>query len=406
MDNEIEKITQALINGDPLPIEDFVPKSRSEEYLKSALMNTKIEDLPNPQSRLDVLLCALNDDVHKEYRTKFEEGYSEGYDDGVEAGHTEDYEDGYANGYEAGTTEGNAEGYETGHADGYDSGREVGHDEGYEEGYISGHTAGHTEAYNSGYESGYNKGYDMGHTEDYDDGYTAGQEAGIEAGKQAEYDRFWDSLTNNNTKTSYLYTFGNGWNIDIFKPPYPLKIVNAEYMFMNFDSRSSNTASRGLVIDETVIDFTNATSIAYMFSNAHIRTMKMNTIPTKAKSMTSLFRHVNINKHQLKDVVLGIHETMTFDTYAFWASSIENVSFVEGSVIGTSITFQNCGSITPESAKNIINHLKNYKGTDKELTYKLTLHSTVWANLEASETASNGGTWKDYVVDVLGWQVA
>jgi hypothetical protein len=76
MDDKIQSIVQALINGEPIPIEDFEPKSRAEEYLKSALMANKIEDLPDPSSRLDVLLCALHDGVRDVYDTKFNEGYS------------------------------------------------------------------------------------------------------------------------------------------------------------------------------------------------------------------------------------------------------------------------------------------------------------------------------------------
>lgn len=140
MDNEIEQIVQALLNGESISelLKDFKPKSRTETYLKSALMKTKIEDLPNPQTRLDVLLMLLNDTIHKEYSTKFNEGYSDGHDAGLEDGRSEGYNDGLdigrAEGYESGYNKGNSDGYESGYDEGNAAGYQTGHTEGYEEG--------------------------------------------------------------------------------------------------------------------------------------------------------------------------------------------------------------------------------------------------------------------------------
>ena len=59
-------------------------------------------------------------------------------------------------------------------------------------------------------------------------------DAGVEQGKQAgaDYARFWDVFQANGTRTSYLYGFsGMGWNDVTYKPRYPIKPLNATYMF-------------------------------------------------------------------------------------------------------------------------------------------------------------------------------
>ena len=414
MDNEIEKITQALINGDPLPIEEFVPKSRSEEYLKSALMKTKIEDLPNPQSRLDVLLCALNDNVHKEYSTKFEEGYSEGYDIGNADGHNEDYEDGYANGYEAGTTDGNAEGYESGHSDGYDAGREVGHAEGYEEGFTSGHTAGHTEAYNTGYESGFNKGYDIGHTEDYDDGYSAGHEVGLEDGKQAEKKAFWDTFFNFGKRKEYRGAFGACFDETLLKDvPYTITPVRS---FANqavetgiFYYTNRDKASQLVDISHIKFDFSKIGfnwNLNNVFMNAAVDNIILDLTPIK--KVTQLFSYSDANTKPTK-ITLTVTENLTSYSNPFHylnSSKGVNIQFTEGSVIAASISFSHVTYLVVESAINIINTLKNYAGTDQELTYTLTFPTEVWDRLEASGiTPPSESTWKDYVYS-KGWLYA
>ena len=87
----------------------------------------------------------------------------------------------------------------------------------------------------------------------------------------------------------------------------------------------------------------------------------------------------------------------------------QHIKNVEGE-IGTSFTMKDNPKLTPESAKKLITHLVNYKGTDNEGTYTFTLNSTTWTNLEASGkpfddelTGDESLTWRNYVVNVLGW---
>lgn len=61
MASRIEELLQTLLNGDT--IEDFVPQSRSEAYLKNCILKNGVEDLPTPQSRMDALLYSLAEEI-------------------------------------------------------------------------------------------------------------------------------------------------------------------------------------------------------------------------------------------------------------------------------------------------------------------------------------------------------
>jgi hypothetical protein len=64
-------------------------------------------------------------------------------------------------------------------------------------------------------------------------GKQIGEAIGIEQGKKDAYDEFWDTFQKNGTRKNYISCFGTCWTPDIFKPKYPIKPVNAGYMFFN-----------------------------------------------------------------------------------------------------------------------------------------------------------------------------
>jgi len=61
MESRIETLLKALLNGDT--IEDFVPQSRSEAYLKNCILRNGVAGLPAPQSRMDALLYQLAEEI-------------------------------------------------------------------------------------------------------------------------------------------------------------------------------------------------------------------------------------------------------------------------------------------------------------------------------------------------------
>lgn len=359
MDEKIEPIVQALINGDPLPIEDFEPKSRSEAYLKSALMKTKVEDLPNPASRLDVLVCALHDGVREEYDTKYDEGYSDGYDIGLEVGRDENY------------------------------------DKGVQDGYNSGYPLGHTEGYNSGYSTGRTEGYSEGVTAGHKTGYTEG----VEAGRTAEWSDFWDAYLENGNRTNYRYAFaGIGWNNETFKPKYDLVFVNPENCFQGSLIRGDLTEilnGLGVELDTSKVGY----ATYFMASTRFTRVPKIDVTGFTKHGLNQFFAWSDLLE-TIDELVVA--DYVDYTTYAF-ASCVALKNIKITGTIGKSIYFSQSSKLDVEDVKAIITtNLKNYKGTENEGVYTFKLHDTTWTNLEASGAAPDGGTWKAYVQS-LGW---
>lgn len=71
--------------------------------------------------------------------------------------------------------------------------------------------------------------------------------------------------------------------------------------------------------------------------------------------------------------------------------------------IKESFNLSTCSKLTKDSAKSVLIHLADYKGTAKEGKNQITFHSNVWDLLNAEgETSPDGTTWAVYV-DNKGW---
>lgn len=56
-----EQLLISLINDDPDPVQDMVPKSNVEHYLKECVLRYNCEHCPEPISNVDILLKELRD---------------------------------------------------------------------------------------------------------------------------------------------------------------------------------------------------------------------------------------------------------------------------------------------------------------------------------------------------------
>lgn len=222
---------------------------------------------------------------------------------------------------------------------------------------------------------------------------------GVEDGKKSERDAFWDRYQNNGKRTAYNYAFANiGWNDKTFTPKYDLICYSASHMFNSSEitDLAGILAERGLTLD--VARSTWATQMFMSSKITHIPPIDIRKMES-AESYGYMFYSQSIKT---------IDKLITADNIAYAttlfgiAYSLKNLT-IEG-VIGKSLSIS-ASPLTVESAKSVINALKNYAGTDKELTYKLTLKSTVWTALNNAEAPPNGATWKEYVQS-LGWQCA
>ena len=222
---------------------------------------------------------------------------------------------------------------------------------------------------------------------------------GVEDGRTQEWSDFWDYYQNNGKAQGYNYAFaGTTWVNDIFRPKHNFVCTTTQQMF--FQSAITDLAglldSRGLTFDTSRVTWSNQ---MFMHSSiTHIPTINMSK---SAGDSANNYMFYSQSIHTIDKIVMA--ETVAYGAQIFGlATGLKNLT-IEG-VIGRTLSISS-SPLTVESAKSVINALKNYAGTDKELTYKLTLNSTVWTALNNAETPPSGETWKEYV-QTLGWQCA
>jgi hypothetical protein len=162
------------------------------------------------------------------------------------------------------------------------------------------------------------------------------QQKVFDAGARSEYDRLWDALQMNGTRTVYAIGFaGHCWTDDVFDPKYPI------------------TAT------------TNAT---YMFWNSRITEIKQPVhVPTGAMNNTNIFNNASN--------LVTISKLVVAETSAYSASSwtgctkLENLT-IEG-VIANNFPISGASKLTRTSLMSIIDHLKDFSGTDETRTLTL-----------------------------------
>lgn len=245
----------------------------------------------------------------------------------------------------------------------------------------------------------------------------------FEAGKQAEKKAFWDNFFNNGKRKSFRGAFGSCFDAELLKDvPYtitPIKAytqdVPAFNMFYHTNRDNDSNSSKRVDISHIKFDFTKVNSYAsgatgcklsQVFYNAGVNNVVMDL--TGVTSVDMLFWYANSSKGKPNKITLKVTESLIKYSNPFYALSVENldIRFTEDSVIVASIAFTDNTNLIVESAINIINTLKNFAGTDKELANKLTFPVAVWNRLEASGiTPPSGSTWKDYV-NLKGWAYA
>ncbi len=219
-----------------------------------------------------------------------------------------------------------------------------------------------------------------------------------EAGQKAENLAFWDAYTNKgNINFPSAFSCSEGyyakWNKNNFKPPYKLTVTNANTMFSYFSYQ------KGLVaITPDIVDFSKCTTAERTFRNSYCSPLVVDFSSLEVMNQT----FCSDNGGQMKNTTVKVTEALTSTSNPFM-HNIYGATFTDDSVIACSISFSYCTSMTVAQAKSIINALKDFSGTDKEFTCKVTFPSAVKTLLEnEGATAPNGNTWLGYVDD-KGW---
>lgn len=229
----------------------------------------------------------------------------------------------------------------------------------------------------------------------YDAGFTAGQEQG---GGDSHYDTFWDAYQENGNRIDYDRAFGGiGWTAETFKPKYlPIRpTIGSMYMTFAYSDVGK--------IDESILDTSQMKNLAMSFyQQSADNEQGVYYVEIDVSSLTRMSDTFNYNK-PLKTVILkNIPETCDFTGGFTGCEGITDFT-VSGTIGGTTLNLQNAYKLTLESAKHIMQHLKNHSGTDKANTCTVRFSTNVWTLLDADgNTAPGNVSWSQYLTDI-GW---
>jgi len=220
-------------------------------------------------------------------------------------------------------------------------------------------------------------------------------------GMQTEYDRFWDAYQWNGTRVDYHQAFGGkGWRKENFKPKYDVIPNGADYLFywFNFDNRFPKVDLKEVFEARGIkLDFSQGTASFYR-SFYRSRISRVGVIDLSNNTTTSFSQF--FYGSQVEDIEkFVVSETQDFSTAFEQCANLKHI--VIGGTIGKKVNFQ-YSPLTLESAKSVINALKDYSGTDKAGTNTVTFSSTTCTLLDEAGAIFNGMIW-DVYIDSIGW---
>lgn len=221
-----------------------------------------------------------------------------------------------------------------------------------------------------------------------------------DAGAKSEYDKFWDSYQSKGKRTYYTHAFaGSGWNNTTFKPKYDIVPVGSYNCAGMFQSATIKNLKQILIDCGVTMDLSKASPLTQVFQSNSITMLPKVDMSSCKDGNTYTFY-----SSSLKSIdELVVTENVVFDSTTLGnASSLTNLKI--SGVIGKSLSLSS-SPLSVESAKSVINALKNYAGTSNNLKYKLTLKPAVWTALNNAEAPPSGNTWQLYV-NSLGWNYA
>ena len=216
------------------------------------------------------------------------------------------------------------------------------------------------------YQAGYEKGKAEGGGESYEEIYAQGKAEGMAEGQEAERNAFWETNQVGGNREHYNYAYAHfGYDDSNFNPIYPIVP-------------------------------TNSNGIANMFySNQAITNTKVDIIVTNA-SARQAFKYCRNMR-----TVLYIEFNNCTDFLQIFQDCIKLSYIRVGGEIDQTIDFKHC-PLDLESAKSVIEHLKNFRDIE-EFAYTVTFSDSTWALLDAdgsklhilSDGSQIEGTWRD-----------
>ena len=247
---------------------------------------------------------------------------------------------------------------------------------------------------------------------DYDAVHEAAYSEGIKAARKA----MWDGLLYSGERTNLNFAFYCPdeskpiWTDDTFDPPYDIRPEQANRMFRGFGVTNLPALLKNL--GDRELDFSNCTSMPYVFSNSEsLKVCSKIVVNKNCKDLDHTFADCPI----LETIEIELQEgcntkwTSTF----IRDSNLKNVT-ITGDWIRNSINLQWSKDLTVKSAQNIM--LQLYQDVDGQFLGRPTVKfaEEVWEKLDAQGHVVGEGcfdamedpgellTWRDFL-DFIGW---
>jgi hypothetical protein len=223
------------------------------------------------------------------------------------------------------------------------------------------------------------------------------QQKVFDAGKTKEWSDFWDSFQQNGNRTSYSCSFGSGWNVENFRPKYPIRPTNAYMMFFNNVADSIDVDDFDVWCEENniVIDFSSCTNGVYAIATLHAN--KFNTLNfSKCTSLANLFYSHNGQRFGAVEINnFVVSETTVFNDTTFQQATRLTKLIMNGTIASNGLNVSYCKNLTHESLMSIITALKDFSGVGG--SHKVTLGGDNIAQLTNDELN---------MIEVKGWNYA
>ncbi len=232
-----------------------------------------------------------------------------------------------------------------------------------------------------------------------------------EAGRKQEWSDFWDEYQTNGKRTNYGYAFTGtmastpqiGWTDKTFKPKYDIKPKDANRMFHG----CAITNLKQILEEQGVtLDMSDCTNASLMFGFAtkitHIPELNFSS-GTGTDCVTVLFSYCYALE-SVDKIIFPQENSFALTSFFNSCEKLKEVRFEGGICRSLSCSVS---PLTVESMVSIINHLKNYAGTENAGKYTLTLKDTC-KTLMAQQGVMDelgGKTYDAYIADI-GWNLA
>ena len=208
-----------------------------------------------------------------------------------------------------------------------------------------------------------------------------------DAGVKTGYDKFWDDFQQNGNRTDYRSALG-GFNVESFKPKYPIRPTDAYFMFYN--SGGGNLKIKDFVEyakeNNIVLDYSRCTNAYYgvgCLRSQHFGVLDFSV----CENMQSLFYGHQFNS---TDSVVTIDEFISSEITTYNANTFQHATqltnlTMKGVIAKNSFNVSYCTKLTHDSLMSIINCLKDFSGSGT--TYTVTLGTANLVKLSDSEKA-------------------